>query len=156
MKTTALRNRQRGFSLIEIMVAVLVMSIGLLGLAALQATALSRGASADQRAQAVNAASELIDMVRANRGEANRYAGAFATGACNAALLPPFGVPAGNSMAIPERNAWVNNVRCSLPGASGNVQIAGGVIDVTIAWADARWEEDAANQATVVQIRSQL
>lgn len=147
---------QEGFSLIEIMVAILVMSIGLLGLAALQATALSRGTSADQRAQAVNAASELIDMIRANRAEATRYEGEFAEAECDADVQPPFGIGEGASMAIPERAAWVNNVRCMLPGATGNVEIEAGEVVVTIAWADARWEEDADDQQTAIVIRSQL
>ena len=47
------RSRQRGFTLIEVMIAVFVLSIGLLGVAALQLTAKKSSHQAWQRAQAV-------------------------------------------------------------------------------------------------------
>lgn len=147
--------RQRGFSMIEILVTIVILSIGLLGMAALQGVALSRGTSADQRAQATNLAAELIDMIRANRTEDFRYAGAFAEADCGVAV-PVFGVGAGASIALPERAAWIARVQCQLPGASGNVVVADGRVTVTLAWADARWEQAADDQATTFVMTSEI
>ncbi|HMA98346.1 MAG TPA: type IV pilus modification protein PilV [Wenzhouxiangella sp.] len=59
---------QRGMSLIEVLVALLVLSIGLLGLAALQSFTLQANQGAYHRTQAVNTAYEVADFLRANRG----------------------------------------------------------------------------------------
>ena len=58
---------QRGFSLIEVLVALLVLAIGLLGLAALQTTGLKFGHQSYERTQAVLQAYDVIDRMRANK-----------------------------------------------------------------------------------------
>src|SRR5690606_37357910 len=66
----------RGFSLIEVMVAVLVLSLGLLGLAALQGLSMRNNQSANYRTQATNLAYEFIDTARgyADRNQQNLLA----------------------------------------------------------------------------------
>ena len=64
-KSPALR-AQAGFTLIEVMIAVLILSIGLLGLAGLQAAALQTNQSAFTRSQATAFAYDLADRMRAN------------------------------------------------------------------------------------------
>jgi type IV pilus assembly protein PilV len=59
---------QRGFSLVEVMVAMVVMSIGLLGIAKMQAAALSNTAIASTRSLAAIEASSLAASMHANRG----------------------------------------------------------------------------------------
>lgn len=55
-----------GFSLVEVLVAVLVLSVGLLGLAALQIAAVRANDSARLRTQATLAAYDLADRLRAD------------------------------------------------------------------------------------------
>lgn len=59
--------QQSGVTLIEVLITVLVVSVGLLGLAALQTFALQAGNTAYQRSQATNVAYEALDFMRANR-----------------------------------------------------------------------------------------
>jgi type IV pilus assembly protein PilV len=66
---------QQGVSLIESMIALLVISIGLLGIAALQITAMKQNNSALQHSQSVWIAYDIADRIRANFGEFNNYAG---------------------------------------------------------------------------------
>ncbi len=61
-----------GFSLIEVLVALLVLSIGLLGLAALQTTGLKFNHQSYERTQAVMQAYDVIDRMRANRSGSDR------------------------------------------------------------------------------------
>lgn len=56
----------RGFSLIETLVALVVLSIGLLGIAALHVDSVRNGQSALQRTRAVNLAADMADRIRAN------------------------------------------------------------------------------------------
>jgi type IV pilus assembly protein PilV len=54
------RNRQRGFSLVEVLVAVVIFSLGVLGLVRLQATAVRMSTDARQRAEATFLADQLL------------------------------------------------------------------------------------------------
>jgi type IV pilus assembly protein PilV len=68
MKPSHMNSRSTGFSLVEVMVAVLVISIGLLGIAKMQALALSSTGNARLRALASLEAASLATTIRANRG----------------------------------------------------------------------------------------
>ena len=61
-----LMNKITGFTLIEVLIAVLVLALALLGLAALQVTSLSNSQSAYNRSQATQLAYDLADRMRAN------------------------------------------------------------------------------------------
>ena len=60
------QRKQAGTSLIEIMVSIVVIAIGLLGLASMQMNALKFQKTASQRSEAVQAAYDLGDRMRAN------------------------------------------------------------------------------------------
>jgi type IV pilus assembly protein PilV len=75
-------SRQRGFTLIEVMIAVVVLSVGLLGVAALQLTSKKSSHQAWQRAQAVLLADSILERVRMNPSAAASYH----TGIGNSAL----------------------------------------------------------------------
>lgn len=62
-----MRPRQSGFTLVEAMVSVLILSLGLLGVAALQTKSLSSSFTASQRSQATLAATDIADRMRSNR-----------------------------------------------------------------------------------------
>mgnify|MGYP005995974433 CR=1 FL=1 len=64
-----------GASLIEVLIALLVFSIGLQGIASLQYQAIKENFDSSQRSQAIWAAQELITRIQAN--EAGREAGGY-------------------------------------------------------------------------------
>jgi len=69
MKTASVvknKTQSQGFSLVEVLVALLVLSIGLLGLAALQTTSLQYNTGSYLRTQATFLAYDIIDRMRAN------------------------------------------------------------------------------------------
>lgn len=72
MKRRMRKAAASGFSLIEVLVALLVLSIGLLGLAALQTTGLKLNHQSYERTQAVMQAYDIIDRMRANRSGSDR------------------------------------------------------------------------------------
>lgn len=73
MKTlsSAPSHRQSGFSLLEVLITVLVFSIGLLGLAGLQIIALKSNQNAMSRSIASEAAYDMIDLLRAQYKTSN-------------------------------------------------------------------------------------
>lgn len=72
MNRLAQKTGAPGFSLIEVLVALLVLSIGLLGLAALQTTGLKLNHQSYERTQAVMQTYDIIDRMRANRSGSDR------------------------------------------------------------------------------------
>ena len=98
--STSFPRRQSGISLIEVMVSVLILSIGLLGIAAMQATALRNGQSSLERSQAVVQSYSILDTIRADRDNVASYtmpkrcaATAAATGATAEQTAPGRRVP---------------------------------------------------------------
>ena len=69
------RRLQHGVSLVESMIALLVISIGLLGIAALQITSMKQNGSALNHSQAVWVAYNIADRIRANITQFDKYAG---------------------------------------------------------------------------------
>lgn len=143
---------QRGFSLIEVLIAVLILGVGLLGLALLQSISLRNGTSAAHRTQATNLAYEMIDMIRANRPEAGNYNlirfndfTAIDPDACPA--------PAGARWQQ-DRAIWRCSVVRALPGGEGSVEITpptatvAGRVRVRVRWLDNRNEATTAAQFT--------
>src|ERR1700751_1237241 len=71
--------RPRGFTLVEMLVALVVLAVGMLGVAILFGISLHSGSSAISRMQAVNLAADIADRTRANRRAGNNgYGGAAA------------------------------------------------------------------------------
>lgn len=68
-------SRQSGMSLIEIMVAVVVVSIGLLGVARMEILAKQSNVEAIQRTTATQLAQQIIEKMRANPGQLPAYVG---------------------------------------------------------------------------------
>jgi len=60
------RNKQQGFTLLEVLIALLILSIGLLGLAALQTTGLRSNEMASMRTTSTMLAYDISDRMRAN------------------------------------------------------------------------------------------
>jgi len=65
--------RMAGISMIEALVALVVISVGMLGIAGLYLSSLQASRSANLRMQALNLASELADKIRSNRKGRARY-----------------------------------------------------------------------------------
>lgn len=124
-------NRMKGLTLIEVLVAVLILSIGLLGLAGLQTLSLRSNHSAYLRSQATILAYDIADRMRANRQPA-------LSGSYNIALKS---TPAtGSSIAAIDLQEWKLALGALLPSGDGSIEIVGGNLTVTVSWNDERDE----------------
>jgi type IV pilus assembly protein PilV len=138
---------QRGTSLIEVMVSVLVLAIGLLGIAAMQATALRNSGSSLGRSQAVIQSYAVLDAMRGNRTQT--LAGGYDMAALECALP---GGAAGADLALNDIDRWITDLKNALgPDACGRIECAAGAAEcqVTIRWDDSRASETAADGGAV-------
>lgn len=130
-----------GFSLLEVLIALLILSIGLLGIAALQTVSLRSNHGAYQRSQATFLAYGIIDSIRANRDAALNDGYDIAIGATNT----------GTGIAGTDINTWRGNIRELLPDGDGSIACNGdGVCTITIQW-DVSREGGTARASTVTQ-----
>jgi type IV pilus assembly protein PilV len=112
-----------GFTLIEGMVAIGVMSLGLLGLASMQTIAMHRNVDANERTRVTNFAIDIIERIQFNRRNALAYNGIDTNVACtiNATTQP---------MARGDCDQWRNLLTGTL--AAGIGQLRGQVAVTTL------------------------
>jgi type IV pilus assembly protein PilV len=124
------RRGQRGVGIIEILVAVLVLSIGLLGLAGLQMRTLRDNESALERGVAVFETHAIADAMRADRVNAMNHLFDLALAAA---------APTGTTFHEKVLAAWRANLLSALgPGATGSVACNGTDCTIRVQWDDTR------------------
>jgi type IV pilus assembly protein PilV len=140
------RSCQIGVGLIEVMVAVLVLSIGFLGIAALQAMSLSTNNSAMARSMATIDSYAILDAMRADR--TNALAGAYNT------KVTANSCPAGAGTLVTNQiNTWCTSLGTDL-GSVGTTKgtvactAATGACTVTIAFDDSRASNTGVTKST--------
>lgn len=113
-----------GFSLIEMLVALVVLSVGLLGIAVLYVQSVQSGRVALVRTQAVALASDMADRIRANREGGAAYDDTVSGGGMISAACEQGGgsCPAAE-MAAHDKALWLEAVEAALPVGAGTVVV---------------------------------
>lgn len=128
----------RGVGLIEVLVAVLVLAIGLLGVAAMQATALRNSQSSLERSQGVMHVYTILDAMRANPDAAR-------SGGYNMGMTCT--VPAAASLITSDQREWINTLQQNLGiTACGQVNCVAPVCTITVRWDDSRGSAGSTTQ----------
>lgn len=127
------KRKQQGLSLIESMIALVVISIGLLGIAALQITAMGQNTSSLNHSQAVWLAYNMSDRIRANNSEFLNYDGIDTnTGYSGDCVMTACSTA---QMLQADAAEWTTMVQ-SLPGGRGRITSNADGLLVTILWDD--------------------
>lgn len=113
-------NAQQGVGLIEVLVATLVLTIGILGMVGMQTRALQFSQESLQTSQALMLAYEMTDRIRANKTTAASYGVLYgesvtAPNNCATTSCSP------SQIALYELNEWKTAVAQNLP--AGDAQI---------------------------------
>ncbi len=74
-----------GFTLLEVLIAMVVMAVGMLGIAGMYVHSLQAGRTSQLRTQAVTLAADVADRIRANPQGGIQYIGAGANNDCSEA-----------------------------------------------------------------------
>ena len=136
-------SRQSGYSLFEVMIAIVITSIGLLGLAGMQATGLRNNHSAYQSSQATVLAYDIADRMRANTSSINNYLTSFmtltaATTAGEQSGCKSTGGCSTSQMAQNDLLEWNAALAAALPSPTGTITVAGDIYTIGVSWDDNR------------------
>ena len=123
----------RGVSLIEVLVSVVILGVGLLGIAAMRSVALRSGQSSLESSQGVMQTMSITESMRANRVNA----AAYNLGAMQCT------VPAGGTLAQNDIAAWITALKTTI-GTAGDTSTCGQITGcplncvITVRWDDSR------------------
>ncbi|MWV11765.1 type IV pilus modification protein PilV [Pseudomonas sp. R-28-1W-6] len=119
---------QQGVTLIEVMIAVFISAIGVLGAAALQLNALKYTNSAVYTSQASFIAYDILDRIRASADPDNLNA--YDLDSTNSP-------PSGSGLQDTDLIDFSTNVQ-SLPDGLGSINVVGSTVSVTISWSEGK------------------
>lgn len=128
----------RGFSLLEAMIALVVLSVGMIGIAALHGHSLSASRTAQVRTQAVNLVADMADRIRVNRLGGAAYAGPASNEQCDPQSGGAYCTPA--QMAAHDLFVWQSQLSERLPDGAGTVTYDASTTPPTYS-IEVRWTE---------------
>lgn len=146
--TNPSRREQKGVALLEALIAILVFSLGVLGIVSLQASSARAVAEASVRADAAMLANQVIGMMWTD-SDVNIGSYAYLSGTATGSLCEaPFAAgaaasstPTGNLATWLGSSSEPGSVIGTLPGGQARVQIVGAgstnIVTVTVCWQSA-------------------
>ncbi|MFT7688193.1 MAG: type IV pilus assembly protein PilV [Candidatus Azotimanducaceae bacterium] len=162
-----MKKRSQGFSLIEVLVSVLIMAVGILGVAGMQVLSLQQNRNALLRDQALQAGNDILDRMRAN--PLSTYAPTAITDAPSANLNCVTSSCDRNEMAAFDIAQWkcrlnpfdtdgavyqvctdFNILTSSLPGGQGSITKDALLYTVTVTWV-----RDQSGNTSTITLRAQ-
>jgi len=136
LSTTRAHTRQRAFSLVEVLIALVIMSVGMLGIAGLYVQSMQAGRTSLFRHNAVTLAGDVADRIRANPKAGSAYVGVGGDRGCVAT-----GIDCDQaSMAAHDIFQWDQQAVDSLPGGDVTItfdnSVAPVVYTIVISWVE--------------------
>jgi type IV pilus assembly protein PilV len=142
--TPRFRRAHGGMTLIEVLVTLVLISVGLLGVAALQLTSLKNNQESYVRSQAAVLAADILDRMRSNQTGFNAGNYDMPTDATGFDQAGAAGTAAAADIA-----AWQAAINRLLPGAdsdaAGRIVRDGRLVTISIRW---REREERATERT--------
>jgi len=138
--------QMRGSSLLEVLIALLVLGLGVLGMVAMQATSLKSNQTALVRTQATELVNEISDLMRANRNAA--LAGSYDRALTDTA-------PTGTSTTAVDLQNWKARL-ARLPSGQGSISHDGTTFTITIQWDESRLKNGNASASRQFIYRTEI
>jgi len=163
MINRSLFSRNRGFSLIEVLVSVLIMAVGILGVAGMQVLSLQQNRNALLRDQALQAGNDILDRMRAN--PLSTYSPVLidaipasnvncVDNSCDRNEMAEFDIaqwkcrlnPIDAGGAVYAVCAGFNITTASMPGGKGSISKTGLLYEITVEWT----RDQSGNTSTII------
>ncbi len=116
----------RGFTLVEVLVSIVIVAIGLLGMAGLTAASLKSNNTSYYRSQATVLANDVLERMRANVVQARGEQYDIAAG-------PAYTAGAGTVQRF-DCEEWIAAIGAALPGGAGTVDVNAGTATIVVTW----------------------
>ncbi|RTE64355.1 type IV pilus modification protein PilV [Amphritea opalescens] len=125
---------ERGTTLIEVLVTLVLVAIGLSGMMAMQARGVQQNQSAYLRTQAVTIASDMADRLRLNRQAALADAYSLKLSQTVDAFSNTAGLSGGEKLANNDLSDWLGRVNAYLPSGDAEISRDDQAILITLSW----------------------
>jgi type IV pilus assembly protein PilV len=143
----ATSRHRAGFTLVEVLLALLVLCVGMLGTAAILLESLRATRSGIARTQAVTLAADLAERILANRATTNAY---DCDGPCDAG-------EGGNAVAIADLDTWRDAVAARLPDGVASVSfVPGAPGNPAVYLVGVDWTDGGAAAQSTYQLRVEI
>jgi type IV pilus assembly protein PilV len=129
----------QGFTLLEVLVSMLVLAIGLLGVAAMQLRGLQYNHDAYLRSQISVLAYDVADRIRLNQSQAASYVGDYTVPTSAPSGCTQAAVSASNDLARSHRQVY----EALPPGSRANITVASNEYTISLEWDDREGESRA-------------
>jgi type IV pilus assembly protein PilV len=135
-------NKSSGFTLLEVMIALVIFSVGLLGLAGIQAIALKNNSTAYMRTIAMQQSYNMSDLIRAHKSADGSIVSTFSNLTTTLLSAPSKDCNADDNttncapseMAQFDIYHWQKGLELELPSGKGQVTLTGNIYEIIIMW----------------------
>ncbi|MFE8072815.1 type IV pilus modification protein PilV [Marinobacteraceae bacterium S3BR75-40.1] len=146
-----MRIKQHGFTMIEVLIAMVILAIGLLGVAGVQSLSLKSANNSNTRSLITMHAGEIVERMRANMpgvedGQYNSITAAGSGSSCSPSCSPA-------QLASRDAYEWITNLQQDVPSAQAKLTYSGGMAVVTIDWTERDLGNDAVKQSYTLRAR---
>ncbi|HET7921613.1 MAG TPA: type IV pilus modification protein PilV [Gammaproteobacteria bacterium] len=145
MNTFSSKSRSTGFTLIEVLISLVILSVGLLGIAGMITVSLKSSGSTYTRTQVTALTYNILDRMRANRANSSNYDIAIGSPGTNTDCLGATADCSPADIAKFDVYEWKQMLANELPAGDGSIatKIVNNMtqVTITIQWSDARAQQ---------------
>ena len=143
----------QGSSMIEVLISIVILAIGLLGIAGMQTMGMTQNQSAYYRSQATLLANQYSDIIRSNLSQAaaNKFGDVADDGTDWSTAAPGFSSTAACNTttgcsdiqrAETDLIEWADQIQSLLPSGVATIERIGSIYHINISWIDDRADTD--------------
>ena len=138
-------NKTSGFTLLEVMIAMVIFSVGMLGLAGIQGTALQNNSTAYMRTIAMQQSYNMADILRSSTSFDGVINSSFNSVNSSVGSAPTACIANDQStncstsqLAASDIYHWKKRLQDTLPSGRGTVSVSGTIYTITVMWDEKR------------------